>query len=45
MKKDRETQPDDEMREEYDRADLKGGVRGKYVDRFPRRDEPCETRT
>jgi hypothetical protein len=25
---------DDDMRPEYDPADLQGGVRGKYLDRF-----------
>lgn len=30
MKKD----DDDELRPEYDVADLQGGVRGKYVDRY-----------
>ena len=34
MKKDHETHSDDEMRAEYDRADLKGGVRGKYLERY-----------
>ncbi len=34
MKKDNETPPDDELRDEYDRKDLTGGVRGKYLERF-----------
>jgi hypothetical protein len=33
MKKD-EPLPDDEMCAEYDLTQLKGGVRGKYVERF-----------
>ena len=33
MKKDDERQ-DDELREEYDRKDLKGGVRGKYLEQY-----------
>ncbi len=34
MKKDNETPPDDELRDEYDCKDLTGGVRGKYLERF-----------
>ena len=34
MKKDDETPRDDELREEYDRKDLKGGIRGKYLERY-----------
>ncbi|MEO8498495.1 MAG: hypothetical protein ABI614_25810 [Planctomycetota bacterium] len=34
MKKDNETPPDDELRDEYVRKDLTGGVRGKYLERF-----------
>ena len=34
MKKDDETLQDDELREEYDRNDLKGGIRGKYLERY-----------
>ena len=33
MKKKDERQ-DDELREEYDRKDLKGGIRGKYLERY-----------
>ena len=33
MKKD-DADHDDELRPEYDAADLKGGVRGKYLDRY-----------
>jgi hypothetical protein len=29
-----ETEPEDEMRPEYDFSELKGGVRGKYADRY-----------
>ena len=29
-----ETEPEDEMRTEYDFSELKGRVRGKYVDRY-----------
>lgn len=34
MKKDDETPQDDELREEYDRKDLKGGIRGKYLELY-----------
>lgn len=34
MKKDKEAPPDDELRDEYDRKDVTGGVRGKYLERF-----------
>jgi hypothetical protein len=34
MKKDDEATQDDEMREEYDRKDLKDGVRGKHLERY-----------
>ena len=34
MKKDDETLQDDELRDEYDRKDLKGGIRGKYLKRY-----------
>ena len=35
MKKDDDETPQgDELREEYDRKDLKGGVRGKYLERY-----------
>jgi len=34
MKKDDETPQDDELREEYDRKDLKDGIRGKYLERY-----------
>jgi hypothetical protein len=33
MKKDDQRQ-DDELREEYDHKDLKGGIRGKYLERY-----------
>jgi len=33
MKKD-DPAREDELRPEYDRSDLKGGVRGKYLDRY-----------
>lgn len=34
MKKEHETQLEDELRPEYDFATMQGGVRGKYADRF-----------
>jgi hypothetical protein len=34
MKKDDETRRDDALHEEYDRDDLKGGIRGKYLERY-----------
>ena len=35
MKKDHDTQPDqDNLRPEYDASMLKGGVRGKYLERY-----------
>ena len=34
MKKDDETLQDDELRDEYDRKDLKGGIRGKYLKQY-----------
>jgi len=34
MKKDNNNQHDDDLRPAYDRAVLKGGVRGKYADRY-----------
>ena len=34
MKKDDPTPPDDELRDEYDREDLKNGVRGKYMQQY-----------
>jgi hypothetical protein len=36
MKADDEEIRDDELREEYERADLKDGTRGKYLDRYRR---------
>lgn len=33
MKKD-EQSPDDDLRPEYDLSQLKGGIRGKYAERF-----------
>ena len=35
MKKDEDTKPDeDDLRPEYDASVLKGGVRGKYLERY-----------
>jgi hypothetical protein len=34
MKKDDSAAEDDELRPEYDASDLKGGVRGKYLERY-----------
>jgi hypothetical protein len=34
MKKDVDNEIDDELRPEYDFSQLKGGVRGKYVERY-----------
>ena len=35
MKKDHDTRPDeDDLRPEYDASVLKGGVRGKYLERY-----------
>jgi hypothetical protein len=34
MKKDDAEVRDDDLREEYDPSELKGGVRGKYLDRY-----------
>ena len=34
MKKDKSPPETDELRPEYDRSDLHGGVRGKYFDRY-----------
>jgi hypothetical protein len=34
MKKDQEKSDDDELRPEYDLTELKGGVRGKYFERY-----------
>lgn len=34
MNKDKKKQEDDEMRPEYDLSQLKGKVRGKYVERY-----------
>lgn len=34
MKKDEPTPEDDDLRDEYDISQLKGGVRGKYLDRY-----------
>jgi hypothetical protein len=33
MNTDRDSPEDDDLRPEYDRSDLKGGVRGKHLDR------------
>jgi hypothetical protein len=34
MKKDEDLPEDDDLRPEYDLSDLKGGVRGKYLERY-----------
>lgn len=34
MKKENEQVGDDDLRPEYDLSQLKGGVRGKYLDRY-----------
>ncbi len=34
MKKDRVMPEDDDLRPEYDLSSLKGGVRGKYLERY-----------
>lgn len=34
MKTDNESQLEDDLRPEYDLSTLKGGVRGKYLDRY-----------
>ncbi len=34
MKKDDESVQDDDLRPEYDLSELRGGVRGKYLDRY-----------
>lgn len=34
MKKEVENETEDELRPEYDFAQMKGGVRGKYVERY-----------
>ena len=34
MKKDKEPAEDDDLRAEYEPSELKGGVRGKYLDRY-----------
>ncbi len=34
MKKNNNSELDDELRPEYDRVTLKGGVRGKYAERY-----------
>jgi hypothetical protein len=34
MKKDKENEMEDELLAEYDFAQMKGGVRGKYVERY-----------
>jgi hypothetical protein len=34
MKKDSKPTDDDDMRSEYDLSQLKGGVRGKYAERY-----------
>lgn len=36
MKKDRATADDDDLRSEYRREELKGGVRGKYLEQYRR---------
>lgn len=34
MKKDNDPTDNDDLRPEYDLSELKGGVRGKYLDRY-----------
>ncbi len=34
MKKDKTNSGDDDLRPEYDRSDLRGGVRGKHFERY-----------
>ncbi len=34
MKKETEHEPEDELRSEYDFSQLKGGIRGKYAERY-----------
>jgi len=34
MKKEKNTEPEDELRPEYDLSQLKGGIRGKYAERY-----------
>ena len=36
MKRDKTTTDDDELRPEYHRDELKGGVRGKYLEQYRR---------
>jgi hypothetical protein len=36
MKKDKDRAEDDDLRAEYEPSELKGGVRGKYLDRYRR---------
>ena len=36
MKRDKRTSDDDELRPEYHRDELKGGVRGKYLEQYRR---------
>jgi hypothetical protein len=34
MKKDKKASAEDDLRPEYDPSELKGGVRGKYLERY-----------
>ncbi|BAY94398.1 MULTISPECIES: hypothetical protein [unclassified Tolypothrix] len=34
MKKETKQEPEDELRSEYDFSQLKGGIRGKYAERY-----------
>jgi hypothetical protein len=34
MKRDKQTRSEDDLRPEYDASMLKGGVRGKYLERY-----------
>ncbi|MCC5665800.1 hypothetical protein LC653_18200 [Nostoc sp. CHAB 5784] len=35
MKKEIENEMEDELRSEYDFAQMEGGIRGKYIERYP----------
>ena len=45
MKKDNDRAEDNDMRAEYDPSELKGGVRGKYLDRYSKGTNLVPTRT
>lgn len=34
MKKETSSEPEDELRDEYDFAQMEGGIRGKYAERY-----------